>query len=859
MSNCDYTHPLKLVPLEVQEYLYGKAGNYEIPRKFNLKLNNEIVDETEWLDIPLIKLKGEPSDVESWFDYYSHRMWSPLKRSLNKLTRGGETIQGFVLPKQVLENTWLKLDGLGGYTALELEELPRTLVLDLETVYVQAQGIRFVITAVAYDGYDWYLYKPGFKPFPSKKDALIPFPDNRLVIGHNVSYERSYLDIEYNFDSHNEFMCTLSMAMSIYGLSDQQTALYKTMKNRAIIPPKFDWVRHASEMGLDALYKKIFRRELKKDVRNDIVKIAWEDYPAKWDEFTNYCAGDVKATWELFAHLFNRLSTEFVRSDVSWVGMLEASKMFIPLDRDWMGFISRSETAYDETKSSLKELMQGVSDRALAEKPDYLEDLPWREMKVKDDVKVEWYRKYKQQDFTCGGKLAPRLLHLHWQGLPIRYKKEGRSGTWWTYDAASGRYIDKLPHHEKSNANLSTPLVAKYLRFVHMGLLTCPLPEVNLVELLEALENLSVWSMYRDRINSVHFQKSGDLNARVTIPAILPMGTQSRRTADRLWLVSSNPDPNKLGSEVNQMVAAPEGYSLVGADYTSEESWLATVLGDRSRQVIGSCEWSLSVLCGSKKNGTDFHSVTAKLAGVSRNAGKSINFAGAYGAGLNRVKEIILSNIESDSPLAKLNLAQREREVESLATDLLSKLKGIKTFQGFYGGIASDVFNALESGARKMDNRTIILEYKIPASLNSRFTGKDFHTTKQNWQIQSAGVDILHLTFTAMRAYINEWKLDARLCVSRHDEVRYLVKNEHIDYLALALQLTHLRVVAYVYAQIGLEGVPQSQAWFDSIDVDDRLRKEVYLKCETKSTPEGFPLKGYVWDVNSLKKKLKVS
>lgn len=67
-----------------------------------------------------------------------------------------------------------------------------------------------------------------------------------------------------------------------------------------------------------------------------------------------------------------------------------------------------------------------------------------------------------------------------------------------------------------------------------------------------------------------------------------------------------------------------------------------------------------------------------------------------------------------------------------------------------------------------------------------------FITSRVNWAVQSSAVDYLHLMLVAMKWLCEEHDIDARFCISIHDEVRYLVSSEDRYRAALALQITNL-------------------------------------------------------------------
>ena len=46
-----------------------------------------------------------------------------------------------------------------------------------------------------------------------------------------------------------------------------------------------------------------------------------------------------------------------------------------------------------------------------------------------------------------------------------------------------------------------------------------------------------------------------------------------------------------------------------------------------------------------------------------------------------------------------------------------------------------------------------------------------YMTSRINWVVQSSAVDYLHLMLVCMRWLINSYQIDARFCISIHDEV----------------------------------------------------------------------------------------
>ncbi len=158
------------------------------------------------------------------------------------------------------------------------------------------------------------------------------------------------------------------------------------------------------------------------------------------------------------------------------------------------------------------------------------------------------------------------------------------------------------------------------------------------------------------------------------------------------------------------------------------------------------------------------------------------------------------------------------------------------------GGTESLVFNKLEEFAEQERPRTPVLAAGITEALMRRYINKGgFMTSRINWAIQSSGVDYLHLLIISMDYLIRRFNLAARLAITVHDEIRYLVKEEDKYRAAMALQVANVWTRAMFSQQMGIDDLPQSCAYFSAVDIDHVLRKEVDMDCVTPSHPEAIP------------------
>ncbi|CAH0043315.1 unnamed protein product [Clonostachys solani] len=494
----------------------------------------------------------------------------------------------------------------------------------------------------------------------------------------------------------------------------------------------------------------------------------------------------------------------------------------------------------------------------------------------------KWYKDlFAKNDapinITVRTRIAPLLLKLAWDGYPLFWSdKYG-----WTFrvpKSEAARYVEKqmircefdeselalrddwghayfkLPHKDGPSARCANPMAKGYLNYFENGTLSSEYPYAK--EALEMNASCSYWISARDRIMSQMVVYDEDLPVKKPItakrgrkskktieaeklgrgyilPQVIPMGTITRRAVENTWLTASNAKKNRVGSELKAMVKAPDGYCFVGADVDSEELWIASLVGDATFKLHGGNAVGFMTLEGTKAAGTDLHSRTASILGITRNDAKVFNYGRIYGAGLKFAATL----------LRQFNPGLSEKETMETASKLYATTKGTKTTRKvihkkpfWRGGTESFVFNKLEEFAEQETPRTPVLGAGITEALMGRFVNKGgYLTSRINWAIQSSGVDYLHLLVVAMDYLIRRFNIDARVSITVHDEIRYLVKDEDKYRASMALQVANVWTRAMFAQQVGIDDLPQSCAYFSAVDIDHVLRKEVDMECITPS------------------------
>lgn len=511
----------------------------------------------------------------------------------------------------------------------------------------------------------------------------------------------------------------------------------------------------------------------------------------------------------------------------------------------------------------------------------------------------EWYKvlfsnnEASVPNITIKTRIIPLLFKLSWEGFPVIWTVD--SG--WCFPVPSDSYqkfvkknyimaeeecqlmyredsglgcadiLMKIPNPRDRDLRSTTLLGKSYMHFFENGTLTSESKLAS--EALKLNSSGSYWMSSRERIADQYVVRRKDFNSQFNfknnsfsadptknenlaaiLPQLAPMGTVTRRAVEKTWLTASNAKKNRIGSELKAQIVAPDGYCFVGADVDSEELWIASLVGDSVFNIHGGTPIGWMCLEGTKSEGTDLHSKTAALLGCSRNDAKIFNYGRIYGAGVKFAGEL----------LRQFNPSLTENEAKQTAAHLYENTKGkIKRSRIFkkywYGGSESILFNKLEAIAEQETPMTPTLGCSITSALlKENLQVSSFLPSRINWAIQSSGVDYLHLLCCSMNYLISKYGLNARLCITIHDEIRYLSSEEDKYKVAMALQISNIWTRAMFCEQMGINDLPQNCAFFSAIDIDKVLRKEVDMDCITPSNPNAIP-PGETLDIIELLKK----
>ncbi|MCJ1224287.1 DNA-directed DNA polymerase gamma mip1 [Toensbergia leucococca] len=829
--------------------------------------------------------------------------------------------------KWVERSGWTKYNSDGSTEAVEAPQ-EKMLTFDTEVMWKESS---FAVMACAASPTAWYAWLSPWLMGESESDRhLVPLGDSdqaRIVVGHNIGYDRARIAEEYDIrQSKNFFLDTMSLHVAVNGMCSRQRPTWMKHKKNRDLRDKIAgesnsvelaallenhvlseeeeelWVGRSSVNSLRDVAKFHCNVTIDKAQRDQFGELDREGIREKVDELLDYCAADVAITHRVYKKVFPGF-IEVCPHPVSFSALRHLSSVILPVDKSWESYVANAEATYLRLSDAVQQRLNDLAKKALGSKDDpdsYVKDdwlgqLDWSGQAIKmvkgkkknDPPRPaarqkkpgmpQWYKDLfatsadVDLNLTVRTRIAPILLRLSWDGYPLVWSdKYG-----WTFkvplaqaflysdrpvvacdmtdennldlrDDNKHRYF-KLPHKDGPQARCANPLAKGYLQYFESGVLSSEYSYAK--EALEMNASCSYWISARDRIRSQMVVYEGDAtgmrplgseNERgYILPQVIPMGTITRRAVENTWLTASNAKANRVGSELKSMITAPPGYCFVGADVDSQELWIASLVGDAQFRMHGGNAIGFMTLEGTKASGTDLHSKTAKILGISRNDAKVFNYGRIYGAGLKFASTL----------LRQFNPNLSEQKTQEIATKLYKETKGTKTSRkalgdrSFWrGGTESFVFNRLEAFAEQERPRTPVLGAGITEALLRRYLNKGgFMTSRLNWAIQSSGVDYLHLLIVSMDYLIRRFNLDARLAITVHDEIRYLVKEEDRYRAAMALQVANLWTRAMFSQQVGINDLPQSCAYFSAVDIDHVLRKEVDMDCVTPSHPEKIP------------------
>jgi DNA polymerase gamma 1 len=632
--------------------------------------------------------------------------------------------------------------------------------------------------------------------------GLIPLGTEKLIVGHNVAFDRSRIKESYYLDNPTcAFIDTMSLHNVCSGLTSEQKIVTKHLRKTIANNNPFYFPFKGSPASLVEVYTyhmmEIGHTVKDKELRDIFVKATDINQVRKnLGSLIKYNCLDTYYTMRMLPVIWGKYKVH-TPSKVSFYGMLViGSNSQLPVVDNWDEWLSSTEQMYYDINGQVKntiidmahslyrrwceadllgktEILNDPSYGRLdwnvkAQEgtdlskilPENLVDVQYTARKSKYELIPAWYIPIFRDGYDAKvsnkSVLTHYLLRTHWLGSPVFCNGKDK---FCYYD--SSNQIKKLPHKKGKDKNgedrnVGGCLNKDFLELVDSGALTFEVEGGK--DLYKLALKLSYWISTRARVKQQRVwgvkSKDGSSVTNVIVPQVIPHNTVTLRTGENLFLTIPDTDYNRIGTEIKTRIQAPKGKKFVYFDFDSQEYAIFALFGDHFTQrsrLKSSCGSSTGFIAfgGHKDNKSDPHYVLAFIANITRQVAKNVNYAVIYGGGMGTVTNTVHTG----------NRLMQRAEAVNVAEMILEKKKGKKLFDRnnpdcpitqFEGGCDSDSFNFMEKLIMTNRPATPMLGRIQSEALHWRnlSTPGQYKTNRINWTIQCSGTDMLATMIT---------------------------------------------------------------------------------------------------------------
>lgn len=734
-------------------------------------------------------------------------------------------------------------------------------IFDCETFVKGSDfGHPILATAVTNKAYYIWMHDSFVDPLKEYVPCMVPVGrTDMILIAHNVAFDRQRTAEAYTLGQTNLWFDTMSAHVNVAGFGSEQRVLYKKLEGNSN-PPK--WVGKGSLNNLVDCYNhhcgpEVLLTKDTKDTRNIfVVSTSMSEIVSECPDIIQYALMDVKYTYELYS----KIAVKYLQCNPSLTtlcGHFSVSSSVLPVVDDWEDWVQGCEKKWEEAVSKQSELLTDIAKETYQawkdgdleiEADPWLSQLDWTfnsSVTKTGKPRSKWYgipgwvrevcaidpdtRQITFEDISTKNRISHILLRLKWDNSPLIYEKEKG----WTYFDREKGSMERIPHSKKEGANVGGVLSKDYLPEFESGLLSSDLPQAK--ELISLAINVAYWTSVRSRVKSQCVERiDGKFN--LIVPSTVPHNTSTNRAGENLWLTVPDPKYDKIGSEIKTRVQAPPGYIFVESDFDAQEAVIASIFADSYHKVAGSSQLAHSILAGTKEDGSDMHSMTAKSIGVSRDVAKGCNYAMLYGCGAKTLADTIRRGnksipMETATSMGKKLIEIKKGKKASDASDTL------------IDGSDSYAYNVMAKIANSLTPINPLSGTKMSIAFRPSTVGKEFWTMRNNWCIQSTGSAMLHAFLTGMQYLAKVYRVDAKFCMAVHDSVLYMCPEEQALEVAKLFQVAHVWCWAWLRYNFQVYEMPTANAWLSSIEVDRIFRKSAHSSTltvsQTKQEPDG--------------------
>lgn len=338
------------------------------------------LNKAENVPLQLPKLKGK--NIEDHFYQIADEQSRPYKDLLEVITNS----QPPSMPKQwCMTLGWTKYDPVTG--SAEAIEFPDAgaLIFDVEVCMKVGKAPTLAVALGPRNWYSWCSSKlitvdgtpsAGYstddliniespvkqKAFPKDESTATHLKRPKIIVGHNVSYDRARIKEQYWLESTGaRFLDTMSLHVCVSGVTSFQRAMLKS-KSQDFSEEDLGWSTQSSLNNLGDVYKLYCNGEMTKEARNFFVEGEMKDIHENFPLLIEYCAKDVLATHSIIKILYPMFLERFAHP-ATLAGMLEIGQAYLPVNSNWERYITDSDLSYEELTIESKRVLSNRADK----------------------------------------------------------------------------------------------------------------------------------------------------------------------------------------------------------------------------------------------------------------------------------------------------------------------------------------------------------------------------------------------------------------------------------------------------------------------------------------------------------------
>lgn len=453
------------------------------------------------------------------------------------------------------------------------------LVFDIEVLY---KITPFSCMACAASPEAWYAWLSPWVLGETESDRhLIPLGDpekHRIVVGHNISFDRSRVTEEYSItQTKSAYLDTMSFHIAAHGMASRQKPAWMRQRRDEDIRASDEgstsdyvglgeeseerWLNRSSLTSLKDVAKFHCDIDMDKTVRDQFGILDQAGVRANLDNLLSYCAEDVVITHLVYKKVFPGF-LDACPHPVSFGALRHLSASVLPVNRTWETYIDSAEKTYQSLSGRVQKALVKLAQEAmeLKDQPDVYNADPWlrqldwsiqefRITKPKASPSLrqkmfgmpKWYKVLfptAQSDLTITvrSRVASLLLKLMWDGCPLVWS----SVFGWTFRVPveeEWKYEEmvkcsmrketnedmkndakhvyfKLPHKDGPRARCATPMTKFFLQYSEDGTLSSEYALAK--EALEMNAACSYWVSAKERIKGQMIVWESDINLGIT-------------------------------------------------------------------------------------------------------------------------------------------------------------------------------------------------------------------------------------------------------------------------------------------------------------------------------------------------------